>query len=112
MSRPFRLTRQAEASLRGIAEWTRETFGARQADVYLEELIERCEAICSGTAVSRSCAALLPDAADVELRYAHAGAHYVVFLDRPEAVIVVDVLHGRCDLPRHLAILANRAATD
>ena len=42
MSRSFRLTRRAEASLIEIARWTIETFGARQAEIYEEELLARC----------------------------------------------------------------------
>jgi len=45
MSRNFRLTRRAEASLVEIAEWTIATFGPKQADAYEAELFGRCLAI-------------------------------------------------------------------
>ena len=104
MTRGFRLTRRAENSLVDIALWTSRTFGPRQAALHESELIARCEEIARGHAASRSCAVLVDGAA--ELRYARAGEHFVVFLDRAEGVIVVDVLHARSDLPRHLAALA------
>lgn len=104
MSRRLRLTRRAENSLTEIARWTVETFGARQADLYEIELLSRCEAILSGSAHSRSCAALVDDAAD--LRYVRAGEHFLVFLDGPEEVIIVEILHSRSDLPRHIAALS------
>ena len=46
----WRLTRQAEASLIDIAEWTIENFGARQADAYEADLIACCNGIaaCAG----------------------------------------------------------------
>ena len=103
MSRTLRLTRRAEASLVDIAGWTIETFGVRQAEFYEAELLDRCEAILSGQAHSRSCSILVDDAAD--LRFARAGEHFVVFLDRPDEVIIVDFLHSRSDLPRHVAAL-------
>lgn len=103
MTRSFRLTRRAEASLAGIADWTYEQFGPRQAEIYAAEVIARCEGIARGEVASRSCAVLVTGAA--ELRYARAGEHFVVFLDRPDQVIVVDFLHGRSDLPRHIAAL-------
>ncbi|MEZ0468328.1 type II toxin-antitoxin system RelE/ParE family toxin [Phaeobacter sp. SYSU ZJ3003] len=103
MSRTFRLTRRAEESLIEIARWTIEKFGLRQADIYEAELLSRCEAIVNGQAHSRSCSILVADAED--LRYLRAGEHFLVFLDRPEEVIIVDVLHSRCDLPRHIAAL-------
>jgi toxin ParE1/3/4 len=103
MSRSFRLTRRAEESLVEIALWTIETFGPGQADIYEAELLSRCDAIVHGQAHSRSCSILVDDAAD--LRYLRAGEHFLVFLDLPEEVIIVDILHSRSDLPRHIAAL-------
>ena len=53
MSRSFRLTRRAEASLVEIARWTIETFGFKQAELYETELLSRCKAILNGNAHSR-----------------------------------------------------------
>lgn len=105
MTRPFRLTRRAEASLTAIADWTFDSFGTRQAEIYGAEVLARCAAIAAGQVASRSCAMLLPGADN--LRYARAGAHFVVFLDLPDAVIIIDFLHERSDLPRHIAALAD-----
>ncbi len=77
MSRSFRLTRRAEASLVEIAKWTIANFGPKQADVYEAELLEPCQAILIGQAHSRSCAVLVDDAAD--LRFARAGEHFWCF---------------------------------
>ncbi|MEV8468871.1 type II toxin-antitoxin system RelE/ParE family toxin [Fluviibacterium sp. DFM31] len=104
MRRSFRLTRRAENSLVEIARWTMATFGARQAERYEAELLERCKAIVDGRVHSRSCASLVDDAGD--LRFLRAGEHFVVFLERPEQVIIVDFLHSRSDLPRHMSALA------
>lgn len=38
-------------------------------------------------------------------RFARAGQHVVVFLEDAERVIIIDILHGRSDLPRRLANL-------
>lgn len=103
MSRTFRLTRRAEESLIEIARRTIEKFELRQADIYEAELLSRCEAIVNGHAHSRSCSILVDDAED--LRYLRAGEHFLVFLDPPEEVIIVDILHSRSDLPRHVAAL-------
>lgn len=103
MSRSFRLTRRAEASLVEIAQWTIDTFGPRQAEIYEAELLARCEAILDGQAYSRRCSILVDGAED--LRFIRAGEHFLVFLDRPDEVIIVDVLHSRSDLPRHVAAL-------
>jgi plasmid stabilization system protein ParE len=104
MSRSLRLTRRAEASLVEIAKWTIEQFGLKQADLYEAELLTRCQAILNGQVYSRSCAVLVDNAAD--LRFARAGEHFLVYLDQPDEVIIVDILHSRSDLPRHIAALA------
>jgi plasmid stabilization system protein ParE len=104
MSRSLRLTRRAEASLVEIAKWTIEQFGLKQADLYEAELLTRCQAILNGQVYSRSCAVLVDNAAD--LRFARAGEHFLVYLDQPDEVIIVDILHSRSDLPRHVAALA------
>ncbi len=104
MSRSFRLTRRAESSLTEIARWTIETFGLRQAELYEAELLNRCESILKGEAHSRSCADLVDGAKD--LRFIRAGEHFLVFLDRSDEIIIVDILHSRSDLPRHVASLS------
>ena len=103
MSRTFRLTRRAEASLTKIARWTIENFGLRQAELYEAELLNRCKEILNGQAHIQSCAILVDDADD--LRFVRAGEHFLVFLDQPDEVVIVDILHSRSDLPRHLAAL-------
>ena len=103
MSRSFRLTRRAESSLTDIATWTIENFGLRQAEVYQEELLNRCAEILDGKTYSRSCGVLVDDADD--LRFVRAGEHYLVFLDQTDEVVIVDILHTRSDLPRHVATL-------
>lgn len=104
MSRTYRLTRRAEESLAGIARWTIKTFGTLQAEVYEEEIIARCNAIVDGTVHSRSCSVIFDNAQD--LRYVRAGEHFLIFLEQSEEIIVVDILHSRSDLPRHIARLA------
>ena len=101
MSRAFRLTRRAEASLTKIARWTIKNFGLRQAELYEAELLNRCNEIRNRQAHIRSCSILVDDAD--YLRFVRAGEHFLVFLDQPDEVIVVDILHSRSDLPRHLA---------
>ena len=103
MSRSLRLTRRAEASLVDIARWTIDTFGFKQAELYEAELLNRCQALLNGQVHSRSCAVLVEGADD--LRFVRAGEHFLVFLDRPDEIVIVDILHSRSDLPRHVAAL-------
>ena len=108
MPKPWRLTRQAEASLTGIAHWTTETFGPRQAGAYEEDLITRCRAIAEGTAPSQSCRRIIDPDLPEDLRFTRAGQHFIVFIEDDDAVTIVDFLHGRSDLPARLARLSER----
>lgn len=105
MPKPWRLTRQAERSLAKIARWTHQTFGPRQADAYEADIMTRCAAIAAGTAPSQDCRRLIDPDLPEDLRFTRAGQHFIVFVDMPELVIIVDVLHSRSDLPRRLAAL-------
>lgn len=106
--RPWRLARQAEASLFEIALWTIETFGSRQAAAYEDDLIAKCQDIASGSAVSQGCRQLIaPDLAE-DLRFTRSGQHFIIFIEDPEQVIIVDFLHSRSELPGKLASLATR----
>lgn len=100
MNRSFRLTSRAEASLTEIARWTIETFRLRQAEFYEAELPNCCERILNDRAHSRSCAVLVDDVED--LWFIMAGEHFLVFLDRSDEVIIVDILHSLSDVPRHV----------
>jgi len=107
MSRPWRLTRQAEESLTEIARWTLETFGPRQAETYEEDLISRCIQIADGTAQSQSCRRLIDPALPEDLRFSRSGQHFIVFVEHAHRVTIVDFLHTRTDLPRRLAELGS-----
>jgi plasmid stabilization system protein ParE len=105
MSKPWRLTRTAEASLIDIAHWTVETFGPRQAAAYEEDLIGVCRDIAAGSAQSQDCRRLIDPNLPENLRFARAGQHFVIFIKDGEQVIIIDFLHARSDLPRRLANL-------
>lgn len=109
MPKPWRLTRAAEASLIGIARWTVETFGSRQAAAYEEDLVTTCRDIASGEAMTQDCRRLIDPDLQVDLRFARAGQHFIIFIEEAEQVIIIDFLHARSDLPRRLANLTGAA---
>ncbi len=105
MPKPWRLTRQAEASLLDIARWTIDTFGPRQAQAYEEDLIARCSGIASGSVPSQSCRAIIDPDLKEDLRFTRSGQHFIVFVEDEVSVIIVDFLHSRSNLPSKLASL-------
>lgn len=105
MPKPWRLTRQAERSLVEIANWTYQTFGPRQATAYEDDLIAACRDIAAGTALSQDCRRLIDPDLPEDLRFTRSGEHFIVFVEDPAQVIIVDFLHSRSDLPRRLTAL-------
>jgi toxin ParE1/3/4 len=103
MPKPWRLTRQASAAFEEIARWTAETFGPHQAAAYEADLIARCSEIAAGTAITQDCRRLIDKDLPEDLRFSRAGQHFIVFIEYPEQIIIIDVLHSRSDLPRRLA---------
>ena len=104
MSRRWRLTPRAEDALVAIALWTIERFGPAQADAYEVELIGRCAALARGELAGQDCSALAGQGAE-GLRFIRAGRHFVVYVEIGDEIVVVDVVHGRADLPRRLGAL-------
>jgi plasmid stabilization system protein ParE len=103
VSRRWRLTPQAEEALVEIARWTAERFGAAQADRYETELIARCEALARGDIAGQDCSVLAGESGG--LRFIRAGRHFVVYTEIGVELVVLDVIHGRADLPRRLNAL-------
>jgi len=101
----IRFTRQAEDSLSQIADWTVETFGQRQAEIYEQELLDRCDAIANGTAHSRDCSILAPEGQG--MFYTSAGEHFLVHIETTDAIIIIDVLHSRSDLPEKISAISD-----
>ena len=101
-----RLTRRAEARLSEIAAWTYERFGARQADRYEAELLERVRALARGEVIARSCVALLPrDSPATDLQYFRVQRHYVIFVERETETVILDFVHTSRDLEAILSEL-------
>jgi plasmid stabilization system protein ParE len=103
VSRRWRLTPRAEDALVEIALWTIRRFGPGQADIYEAELIARCEALARGDLAGQDCSVLAGEGRG--LRFIRAGRHFVVYTVLGEEVVVLDVIHGRADLPRRLKAL-------
>lgn len=103
MNKPWRDTPQAEQCLLDIAQWTVETFGARQADAYEQDILAKMDDIVSGTAHTQSCRVLIDSSLADDIRVTRIGGHYLIYIEYPDSFVLLDLLHQRVDLTRHLA---------
>jgi toxin ParE1/3/4 len=93
MAKPFRLSPQAERSMADIGAWTVGRFGDEQAERYLEKLISRCVALSEDRLPHRSCRDhFAPDLRD-DLRFISAGRHFVIFVEAPAELRILDFIH-------------------
>ena len=101
------LTPDAEEAFIEIGQWTNKTFGWQQSEAYLGELIDTCRRIAAGTAISRDCRSMFDQTLPEELRFARCGQHFIIFIEEPELISILGILHARSDLPGKLENLIN-----
>ncbi|WP_370160769.1 type II toxin-antitoxin system RelE/ParE family toxin [Limimaricola soesokkakensis] len=99
-------TLRAGESLIGLAQWTLETFRPLQADIYKIKLLDRCAALAGGLPVATAQTCSTPG--DTALHYARAGEHLLVFIDMPDALVIVGILYRPSDLSARTAAIQAR----
>jgi len=103
--KPWRLTQQAESSLRDIAIWTVKHFGNQQAIKYRDELIDCINRLASSNPPqSKSCGKLLQETHN-ELFYIKKGSHFIVFRETEKQLEILEFFHQHMDLPTHITRL-------
>jgi len=86
----------AKTDLSEIWDYSANNWGADQADHYIDAIRDACDALAAGTKHSRP-ADVLPD-----FKKYLCGSHVIYFLDHPDHLAVIRILHQQQDVPRHL----------
>lgn len=97
-----------------IIEYTIEHFGVPQAERYTAQLTARLDALAKGSGPpARPCELLMSGLREAAgLTYSREGSHILILRETSDRLDVVDILHGRMDLERHLETLAKAIGTD
>jgi toxin ParE1/3/4 len=102
----IRLGEEAEKDFVRILGYTRETFGARQADIYRATLLDALAALEAGPDVRGSTARkeILPNLRTLHVaRAGRRGRHFIMYRAGEGQVIeVLRILHDAMDLARHI----------
>lgn len=85
----------AEADIGEIWDYSADRWGPDQADSYTDTIRDACYALARGAKQGRP--SVLPN-----LQKYLCGSHVVYFLDFPDHLNVIRVLHQRQDVERHL----------
>ncbi|ECH6754809.1 type II toxin-antitoxin system RelE/ParE family toxin [Salmonella enterica subsp. enterica serovar Poona] len=86
----------AEADIGEIWDYSADRWGPDQADNYTDAIRDTCYALARGTKRGRP-AEVLPD-----FQKYLCGSHVVYFLDNPDHLDVIRILHQRQDAQLHL----------
>jgi toxin ParE1/3/4 len=87
------LTRSAEEDLADIAQYTLETWGEKQLEIYQHRLEERLALLAEFPELGRSHPLLHSD-----FRYVVEGKHYIFYRRVGGDIEVLRFLHGRSDI--------------
>lgn len=88
-------TPAAQADMAEIWDYTADRWGIDQADDYLDDIRDACYALAMGQKQGRPSA--LPD-----FQKYLCGSHVIYFLDYPDRLNVIRILHQRQDAQRHV----------
>lgn len=93
----YKLLPAARADLEGIWAYTQRHWGTVQAERYIRGIQATCEALASGTQISRSAEDIRPG-----YRKAAAGSHMLYFRTQSDCLEIVRILHQAMDVERNL----------
>ncbi|OUE18089.1 Toxin ParE1 [Clavibacter michiganensis] len=93
----YRLTPAATKDLSEIWDYTEERWDADQAETYIREIGAAIERVAEDPKRGRDCDDIRPG-----YRRYSIESHTVYYVDRPETVDVIRILHQRMDPSRHL----------
>ena len=97
MAGGYALSPAARADVEEIWDYTLRHWGEAQAERYMRNIGDACEALGNGTPTGRS-------AEDIRAGYrkAAAGSHVMFYRVRADVVEIVRILHRSMDVGRHI----------
>ncbi len=93
----FKLAHKATADLAGIWSYINTTWGAEQADTYLDALYLRFIWLTNNSSLWRP-----RNDVHAELYDYHEGSHVIFFREYDKGIEIVRILHDRMDVIKHL----------
>lgn len=93
----FRLTPDAQATLREIGVYTTERWGKQHAERYLREIYERFDYLASYPSTGKPRDEFRPG-----LRSYPQESHVIFYLCEEEGIVITNILHEKMEPERHL----------
>lgn len=98
------LGKLAEADLVNVAVWTAENFGAKQADAYVDAILDTIDELSAGEpARSKARDEIAPGIRTLHMaKPGRRGRHLLVYLVADDVLTIVRILHDSMEVSRHL----------
>jgi toxin ParE1/3/4 len=101
-----RLGAAAELDFANILQWTKDNFGARQAGIYRDTLVQAIRELADGPGLpgSRARDELMPGVRTLHVApHGRRGSHFLLYrVTREHFIEAGRILHERMDIRRHL----------
>ncbi|WP_420565145.1 type II toxin-antitoxin system RelE/ParE family toxin [Thalassobaculum sp.] len=94
----YRVSRKAQSDIREIGLYTQHHWGADQRRTYLSGMETRFQQLAANPDLAPLRAEFRPP-----VRLSRYERHLIVYLDEPDGVLIVRVVHERMDLPDQLS---------
>jgi len=111
-----RLGAVAEIDFANILKWTAEKFGARQAAIYRDTLVQAIGELAKGPDVpgSRARNEIMPGLRTLHVaRHGRRGRHFLLYRAVEDGIIEIGrILHDQMDLKRHLPFPPGEGGAD
>ena len=111
-----RLGAVAEVDFANILKWTTENFGARQAAIYRDTLVQAIGELAKGPDVpgSRARNEIMPSLRTLHVaRHGRRGRHFLIYRAVEGRIIEIGrILHDQMDLKRHLPLSPDDGGAD
>jgi toxin ParE1/3/4 len=109
-----RLGATAELDFANVVRWTADNFGARQARLYRDTLIQAIGDLANGPDVpgSRAREEIMPGIRTLHVaRHGRRGRHLLMYRAAPSGTIeIVRILHDAMELQRHLPLASDEGS--
>lgn len=86
----YRLSPRCVSDLADIFDYTVDTWGERQAEIYLEELAKCFERLADSPGLGRPCDLILPG-----IRRLEQGKHVIFYKPRRNGILISRILHQK-----------------
>ena len=98
MTKGVILSNLAQARLVEIQSWSLSRWGAKRTGTYMDDMLDRIDALAAGELQGRSARRLIDATAAADLMILGVASHYAIYTETDENIVVLDICHEKQNL--------------